>query len=59
MSDWRGSGVDRCIKCGELYTFNRYFFPTYFQKDEMYRGDRDLICKFCLGQHGQVEKETE
>ncbi len=41
MIDWRAYGLERCEGCGELFTWNDYYFP----------GVREgvCMCRGCLG----------
>jgi len=41
MTGWRAYGIEKCEKCGELFTANHYYFPRI----------RDYIdiCRYCLG----------
>lgn len=42
MTGWGAYGLERCEKCGELFTWNDYYFPAI--------RDKVCICKDCMEQ---------
>lgn len=52
---YRAQGVEKCVKCGDMHTFNHYYFPIYFMEE--LRLDSDLVCRFCLGLDRTYDEE--